>query len=86
MSLKPYIPDPDVWKYYFSNPSREYREFYTVSKSKQQGNGDGSIKLVSPTAHAIEQAKATIAEVNKTSSNTCKNKKRRIERSTKKTV
>ena len=61
MSYVPYVPDMEAWKHHFKNyiPSRP-KSFYTLKKPQ---TGDGSfpdIKLVTPTAQIVEQAKASL--------------------------
>jgi hypothetical protein len=55
MAYIPYIPNMDHWKDHFSNPSKKTKSFYTLKKKE---NVD--VKLVTPTAQAVEQAKSLL--------------------------
>jgi len=64
MTLNPYIPDVDSWKNYFKNPAKYYKDIYVINKPVQQGKNLEGIKLVSPTAQMVEQARSTLQELN----------------------
>ena len=60
IKYSPYIPNTDAWVEYFKNQPKEYKKFYTIGRPKQKGEEMDPIKLVTPTAQAVEQAKSTM--------------------------
>lgn len=60
IKYSPYIPNIDAWVEFFKNQPLEYKSFYTIGKTKQEGEDMEAVKLVSPTQSAVEQAKSAL--------------------------
>ena len=58
MQWKPYIPDTTNWENAFLN--KKYKQFYVVDKAKNLGENVHPVKLVSPAATTVEQARASM--------------------------
>ena len=79
MSVTLYIPDGDAWKKYFANPpSSDHKKFYTIQgKAQQHGENLDGIKLVTPTAQVIQQARATMERIHKSDEFECPKKRKK---------
>ena len=58
MQWKPYIPDTSNWENAFLN--KKCKPFYVVDKANNLGENVHPVKLVSPVATTVEQAKASM--------------------------
>lgn len=58
MSSSPYIPNIEAWKKNFGKSKR--KNFHIISNAKQTGEDIQPVKLVTPTAQIVAQAKSTM--------------------------
>lgn len=72
MSIRPYVPDIEAWRAHFRNRDnfKEDKDFYEVkplSKSKESSakSSKVEVKMVTPMAQVVEQAKAQLTEEKK---------------------
>lgn len=73
MNLAPYTPSADEWTGYFKEPNNSHSRvsFYKVKRNStasyrslnQTGGKKASVKIVSPTTQAVEQAKSDIKDM-----------------------
>ena len=60
MSLIPYIPDMQKWITHFAKSGKGIKQFYTLHTNDENENKKYIVKLVTPTAQTIEQAKSAL--------------------------
>jgi len=70
MSIKPYVPDIDAWVAHFKNRDnfKEKKTFYEVKPLTKIPKSEPpvvQVKMVTPVAQAVEQAKAQLIEEKK---------------------
>lgn len=60
IKYSPYIPNIDAWVSFFKNQPLEHKSFYTIGKSKNEGDDMDAVKLISPTQSVVDQAKSEL--------------------------